>query len=512
MRRFDDIVVGAGGAGAVLAARLSEEGGRRVALIEAGPHYGDTAATPADLLDGNAMSLVQHSWGLTAALTARRRVPFPQGKVTGGSSAVGNTVAIRGTPADYDEWAALGNPLWSWEQTLPTLTALEDDLDYGDREFHAAGGPIPIRRWRAHELTPLQQAFLDGCTAAGHSYVADHNHPASSGVGAIPSTRRDASVRVSTAMAYLWPARDRSNLEIIPGCRVDRVLMRDQQAVGVVVDGEELSARRVILAAGAIGSPALLWRSGVGPADELRRLGIGVHADLPGVGAGLIDQPRIGVFLSPKPDAAGEGAPTGQIVLRTTSSSGSTSRFNDMYYAMVNRFDLTHHFPKLREVAGARSVFGVMAVARRPHSRGRVFLESADPSTPPRIDLGYLTDERDYPLLAEAVRGCWDLAHSPKILDQGQEVVLVEQKTLSDEELMRNYIDDAVDSAYNPVGTARMGPESDETAVVDQRCAVHGVGGLYVADASVMPAMVCANTLLSVVMIAERAAGFLACR
>ncbi|MGA4846736.1 GMC family oxidoreductase [Streptomyces sp. G5(2025)] len=508
MRRFDDIVVGAGGAGAVLAARLSEEGGRRVALIEAGPHYGEAAATPADLLDGNAMSLVQHSWGLTAALTARRRVRFPQGKVSGGSSAVGNTVAIRGTPADYDEWAALGNSLWSWEQTLPALTALEDDLDYGDREFHAAGGALPIRRWRAEELTPLQQAFLDGCAAAGYPHVTDHNHPASSGVGAIPSTRRDAAVRVSTAMAYLWPAQGRPNLEIIPDCQVDRVLVRDQRAVGVVVDGEELRAGRVILAAGAIGSPALLWRSGVGPADELRRLGIGVHADLPGVGAGLTDQPRIGVFLTPRSGTAGEGAPTGQIVLRTTSS-GSTSRFNDMYYAMVNRFDLTHHFPKLREVAGARSVFGVMAVARRPHSRGRVVLESADPTVPPRIDLGYLSDERDYPLLAEAVRGSWELAHSSKIRDQGREVVLVEQRVLDDEELMRGYIDEAVDSAYNPVGTARMGPASDGSAVVDQRCAVHGLSGLYVADASVMPAMVCANTLLSVVTIAERAAGFL---
>ncbi|MFF4214497.1 GMC family oxidoreductase [Streptomyces sp. NPDC001796] len=508
MPQFDDIVVGAGGAGAVLAARLSEDGHRRVALIEAGPHYQNPDTTPSDLLDANTMALAGHSWGLTAQLTARRRVPLPQGKVTGGSSAVGNTVAIRGTPADYDEWAALGNPLWDWERALPVLTAVEDDAEYGDREFHASGGPLPIRRWRDDELTPVQQGFLEACLAAGHPYAPDHNHPSSSGVGPIPSTRREASVRVSTAMAYLWPARHRPNLRVIPGALVDRVVIRDGRAVGVVVDGTELSGRRVILAAGAIGSPAVLWRSGVGPADALRRLGIKVHSDRPGVGAGLTDQPRIGVFLTPKPGAENEGKSTGQIVLRTTSSQPD-HRFNDMYYAMVNRFDLTHHFPELRKVAGARTVFGVMAVARRAHSRGSVVLESADPAAAPRIDLGYLSDERDYALLSEAVRGCWQLAQSPKIFDHGEEAVLVDERTLDSEETLRAYIDAAVDSAYNPVGTVRMGGADDETAVVDQHCAVHGVEGLFVADASVMPAMVCANTLLSVVMIAERAAAML---
>jgi choline dehydrogenase len=505
----DDIVVGAGSAGAAVAGRLSEDPGRRVVLIEAGPHYPTAGVTPEDLLDGNAMSLVQHGWGLSARISRDREVRFPQGKVTGGSSAVGNTVAIRGTPDDYDEWARSGNPLWAWEHVFPQLRTLEDDLDFGDRDYHGIDGPVPIRRWRPEELTPVQQAFLDGCLAAGYPYAEDHNDPVSTGVGPIPSNRRDARVRVSTAMSYLWPAEARENLRILPDTSVDRVVFDGPRAVGVVasVSGgtdETIRARRVILAAGAIGSPAILLRSGIGPTDDLRSLGIPVVADLPGVGGGLTDQPRIGVFMTPKPGNENEGKSTGQIVLRTTAS-----RFNDVYYAMVNRFDLTHHFPELRRTAGAQTVFGVMVVLRRQHSRGRVTLTSSDPRTAPGVDLGYLSDERDYQLLADGVKGCWDLMRSPKILDKGEQIVGLDERVVADEEALRGYVERAVDTAYNPVGTARMGPAEDQGAVVDQRCSVHGVENLYVADASVMPSMVCANTNLTVVMIGERVAALL---
>ncbi|GAA3167961.1 GMC family oxidoreductase [Nonomuraea salmonea] len=505
----DDIVVGAGSAGAVLAARLSEDPSRRVLLIEAGPHYRATGTTPPDLLDANTMSLVHHSWGFTARLTGDRRVMFPLAKVTGGSSAVGNTVAIRGTPHDYDEWASAGNPLWSWQNVQPFFRSLEDDLDFGDRACHGRGGPVPIRRWRPEELTELQQEFREACLAAGHPWAEDHNHPDSTGVGPIPSNRRDPLIRISTAMSYLWPAAERDNLTILPRSSVDRVVFEGDRAAGVVVaiDGgayETIRAGRVILAAGAISSPAILLRSGIGPAEELRALGIDVRQDLPGVGAGLTDQPRIGVFMTPKPGYENEGKSTGQIVTRTTAD-----RFNDQYYAAVNRFDLTHHFPELRRVAGATAVFGVMVVLRRQFSRGRVTLASADPYIAPAVDLGYLSDERDYGLLADGVRGCWELASSPKILDKGEQLVAVDERIMDDDQALRDYIEKGVDSAYNPVGTARMGPAGDPDAVVDQHCAVHGVDGLHVVDASIMPSMVCANTHLSVVMIGERAAALL---
>lgn len=508
-QHYDDIVVGAGSAGAVLAARLSEDPARRVLLLEAGRHYAAEASTPDDLLDGNAMSLVKHSWGFTAQLTRGRRVMYPLGKVTGGSSAVGNTVVIRGTPQDYDEWGRSGNPLWSWEHVLPAFRALEDDLDFGDRAVHGRGGPVPVRRWRPDELTEVQQSFLEVCLAAGHPWAEDHNDPESTGVGPIPSNRRDPRIRVSTTGSYLWPASTRENLKILPQALVDRVLFEGTRAAGVVlsVDGgpfEEIRARRVILSAGAVASPAILLRSGIGPAADLRVLGVPVRADLAGVGAGLTDQPRIGVFMTPRPGYENEGKSTGQIVTRTTGD-----RFNDQYYAMVNRFDLTLHFPELRRVAGARAVFGVMVVLRRQHSRGSVTLASSHPYAAPRVDLGYLSDERDYQLLAEGVRGCWDLARSPKIFDKGEQTVAVDERVMDDDEALRDYIERAVDSGYNPVGTVRMGPAEDPTAVVDQRCAVYGVENLHVVDASVMPSMVCANTHLTVVMIAERAAALL---
>ncbi|HZP54894.1 GMC family oxidoreductase, partial [Actinocrinis sp.] len=321
--------------------------------------------------------------------------------------------------------------------------------------------------------------------------------------------RRDLLTRVSTAMSYLWPAAGRENLTILPRAFVDRVVFEGNHAAGVAVavDGggfQTVRGRRVVLAAGAVATPAILLRSGIGPADDLRAVGVRVRADLPGVGAGLTDQPRIGVFMTPKPGYENEGKSTGQIVTRTTDL-----RFNDQYFAMVNRFDLTHHFPELRRVAGAKAVFGVMVVLRRQHSRGRVSLVSANPYDAPVVDLGYLSDERDYALLADGVRGCWELASSPKIFDKGEQLVAVDERTIYDDEALRGYIEKAVDSAYNPVGTTRMGPAADPLAVVDQRCAVHGVENLRVADASIMPSMVCANTHLSVVLIGERASALL---
>ncbi|MFG2408088.1 GMC family oxidoreductase [Streptomyces brevispora] len=513
---FDDIVLGAGTAGAVVAARLSEDSTRRVALVEAGPHYATPGQTPQDLLNANAMSLVGHDWGHSAGLTGSRRTAFPQGKVSGGSSAIGNTVMIRATPADFDEWAALGNSLWSWDQVLPQLRAIEDDLDFGADEFHGSGGPVPIRRWRSGELTAVQQLFLEGCLEAGYPHAADHNHPRSTGVGPIPSNRRDARQRVSTAMAYLWPATGRPNLTVFADALVDRVLIDDGAVTGVrVLEGADsarvLKARRIVVAAGAVGTPAVLLRSGVGPRETLEELGIPVQSPLSGIGEGLVDQPRIGVFMTPRPGKGNASASTGQIVLRTTAPApaGGQERFNDMYYAMVNHFSLAHHFPQLRSAASTDAVFGIMAVVRRPHSRGRVGITSADPRVAPRIDLGYLSDDRDYAQFAEAVRTCWQLAHSAKIGAHAEKVVALEEKTVADDGLLRGYIDTVVDTAFNPVGTARMGPAGDPGAVVDQFGAVRGVEGLHVADASVFPSMVCANVALTVVLVGERMASML---
>jgi choline dehydrogenase len=508
---FDDIIVGAGSAGVPLAARLSADPARRVALIEAGPDYRTPAETPNDLLDGNEMSLVEHDWRFTAEMLPTRPTRYFQGKVAGGSSAVGNTIAIRGMPEDFDAWAAAGNPGWSWSKVLPHFLALENDLDFGG-EFHGHDGPIPIRRWRPEELTPVQKSFYDGCLAAGFPHTDDHNHPASTGVGPAPSTRKDSRGRVSTAMGYLThEVRARDNLTIIAGSVVSRVLLDDGAVRGVELltgaTSQELRARRVILAAGALGSPAILLRSGIGPRDDLRRLGIDVRLHLPGVGAGLSEQARTGVFLVPKPGAENYGKSVGQIVMRTAGKG--TGRTNDMYYAMVNHFNLAVQFPHLRDAAQAERVYAVLVVAREPSSRGRVTLASTDPREAPRIDLNFLSTDRDYQLLADGLRVGWELSQQPMIRDLAERVVLLNDSVLDSDDAIRDYITASVDPAYNPTGTARMGPADDPMSVVDQRCAVHGIDGLHVADASVMPSMVRANTNLSVIMIGERVAELL---
>jgi choline dehydrogenase len=206
---YDDIIVGGGSAGAVLAVRLSEEPARRVLLLEAGPDYVTVESTPGDLQDGWHMSLRAHDWGLTAEAVPGRVIPYPRARVVRGSSAVNATIALRGAPADYDQWAELGNDEWSWAKVLPSFRRLEDDPE-GASELHGRGGPVAICRWRHDELIPTQRAFFDVCRRLGFPEVTDHNHPEAAGVGPFPQNRR-GRLRLSTAIAYLLHARHRGS-------------------------------------------------------------------------------------------------------------------------------------------------------------------------------------------------------------------------------------------------------------------------------------------------------------
>ena len=501
---YDDIIVGGGSAGAVLAARLSEEPSRRVLLLEAGPDYATLEAIPDDLQDSWRMSLQAHDWGLSAEAVPGRTIPYPRGRVIGGSSAVNAAIALRGVPADYDEWATLGNDAWSWAEVLPYFRRLEDDRE-GSEELHGRGGPVAIGRWRREELIPIQRAFFEVSRRLGFDEVADHNHPQATGVGPFPQNRR-GRLRLSTAMAYLLPARQRHNLTIRAHCLVDRVVVGHDRALGLEFDAsgerETAYARRITIAAGAIGTPAILWRSGMGPKEAVLELGIEPVVDLPGVGANLIDHPVTRVLLVPKSGSCDLETPLAQVVLRYTARG--SNEFNDMQQVVFSHVDLARMGGgQAVKAVGALLAIGLPVALERPLSRGRLSLASRDPHAHPLVELNYTADPEDLRRLVEGVRLAWQFAHHV------ERVALLTDETMNSEAALRRYVRATVATQFHPCGTARMGPGDDPMAVIDQYCRVRAIPNLRVADASIMPTIPRANINLTCIMIGEHVADWM---
>jgi choline dehydrogenase len=506
---YDDIIVGGGSSGAVLAGRLSEDPQRAVLLLEAGPDFASIEETPADLLDGKNITVVDHDWHLTAEAMPGHTIAYPRGKVTGGSSAVNATVALRGVPADYDDWAAMGNPGWAWENVLSYFRRLEDDQDEGG-DLHGKNGPIYVRRWRRDELAPFSLGVANALRSLGYPEVGDHNHPESTGFGSIP-VNQNGGLRVSTAIGYLLPARHRLNLTIRPHCLVNRVLFEGTRAVGVEVEfGGEMQVvrgRRITLSAGAVASPAILLRSGVGPKADLASLGIETVTDIPGVGANLLDHPTASLGLIPKPGVCDINTPSVQMILRTTTPG--SDEFNDMQVFAVNQLDMTGLNPSLVDETGISIFPRIVASLQRPLSRGQLSLTSTDPHVQPRLELNYFDHPEDMRRMVEGLRICWQVVQTPEIQALIDGVVGVDESDLSNEALERQ-VRATAGTTFHPIGTAKMGPAADPVAVVDERCRVHGLEGLRVVDASVMPKLPRANTNLTCIMIGERVADWMA--
>ncbi|PKO66755.1 MAG: glucose-methanol-choline oxidoreductase [Betaproteobacteria bacterium HGW-Betaproteobacteria-16] len=531
---YDYIIVGGGSAGCTLAGRLSEDPNVSVALIEAGgPDRSTLIHCPAGLAVMAKFEL--NGWGYNTVpqpgLNGRKGYQ-PRGKVLGGSSSINAMVYARGHARDYDDWAARGNPGWSYADVLPYFKRAEHN-ERGADDFHGEGGPLNVMDLRSPN--PFLTAFMEAGLQAGERHNTDFNGADQEGIGAYQVTHKNGE-RFSAAKAYLTPHLGRANLKVITRALITRVVTetRDGQvhAVGVEYRADDghgavqnlrlKPGGEVLLSAGAFGSPQLLMLSGIGPADHLCEHGIGVVHDLPGVGENLHDHPDVVMVVNaPKlTDLFGlSWQGTVNAVRAILEWRRSRSGMLTTNFAEAGGFiksapeeaipDLQLHFVVGKLVDhGRKTVFGhgysCHVCLLRPKSRGTLRLASPDPRRAPLIDPAFLQDPDDMARMVRGFKRVRELMHQPALTRHGGVETAVSASAQTDDQI-EQFIRNHADTIYHPVGSCRMGPDDDPMAVVDAQLRVRGVQALRVIDASVMPQVVGGNTNAPVIMMAEKA-------
>ncbi len=514
---YDYIIVGAGSAGCVLAARLTEDRQTRVLLLEAGG--ADTAKEVHIPAAFSKLYKTAVDWNYSTEPEPQlqnRRLYWPRGKMLGGSSSMNAMIYMRGNSLDYDHWESLGNHGWGFKDVLPYFKKSEMQ-ERGASNFHGGDGPLHVADLRY--VNPLTRAFLAAAEELGVPGNPDFNGAAQDGAGLYQVTQKNGR-RHSAADAYLRPALGRANLRVTTGALTTRVLLEDERAVGVeyIRDGateEAHAAREVILAGGSINSPQLLLLSGIGPAREIESAGVRAVHDLPGVGKNLQDHLMVSV---------------GYLCTKPVSLASAESLANLLQYFLLKRGPLVSNVaeaglflrtregletPDLQLLFGPayyvnhgltprkEHCFGFGPTLITPESRGSISLKSANPLDAPAIRANYLSTKADMRVIVEGVKLSRQLAHAKPFADFRGGELHPGSSVVNDEEIAA-FIRAEAQTLYHPVGSCKMG--NDATAVVNARLRVHGVEGLRVVDASVMPRIIAGNTNAPTIMIAEKAA------
>jgi choline dehydrogenase len=537
----DVIIVGAGSAGSVLAARLSEDPQRSVLLLEAGPSCSALTRLPAEIRHVSSMAATvpghPNNWAFTGALTPELTYSVPRGKIIGGSSSINGAYFMRAVPEDFERWVQAGNDLWSFDQVLPYYRKLEDDRDF-DGPFHGTTGPLPIKRQGDDLMSPLTAAFIDGCLQLGFVEEQDKNRPAPPGIGLVPLNAVDG-LRVSTAVAYLIPSHRRPNLTVRGDAFVRRILFEGTRAIGVEaeIEGnrEVIFAGDIVLCAGAICSPQLLMLSGVGPGDELRALGIHVVHDAPGVGKELADHPELWITYRPKrmmmpihPHMAFHQAALnytadgsnivgdmelicgvltiGQITLG--SGLSAVHGIADILQRPIRTLEALRgvSMRRLLEQAHTSADMPLLCGLQQERSRGELRITSADPHVPPTLQYNYLANPVDLDRMRQGVRLATELLETAPLRRMIATRTSPSDADLASNRALDRWMRNNLATAIHMSSTCKMGPASDERAVVDQLFRVRGVGALRVVDTSAMPHLIRRGPNATAVMMGERAA------